>query len=61
MKDKTMAELDDTNWVFAMALMAYMDPNGEDFAIHTWSMYLGDKQLCQCPILKLILLLPYVV
>ena len=48
MKDKMMAELDDPNWVFAMAFMAYMDPNGEHFAIHTWSMYLGDKQLYQC-------------
>ena len=29
MKDKMMAELEDLNWVFAMAFMAYMDPNGE--------------------------------
>ena len=50
MKDKTMAELDDPNWVFAMVFMAYMDPSGEYFAVHTWSMYLGDKQLYQCPI-----------
>ena len=50
MKEKMMAELDDPNWVFAMAFMAYMDPSGEYFAVHTWSMYLGDKQLYQCPI-----------
>ena len=31
-----MAELDDPNWVFAMAFMAYMDPSGEYFAVHTW-------------------------
>ena len=42
MMDKMMAELDDPNWVFAMAFMAYMDPSGEYFAVHTWSMYLGD-------------------
>lgn len=36
MKDKMMAELDDPNWVFAMAFMAYMDPSGEYFAVHTW-------------------------
>ena len=29
MKEKMMAELDDPNWVFAMAFMAYMDPSGE--------------------------------
>ena len=29
MKNKMMDELDDPNWVFAMAFMAYMDPNGE--------------------------------
>ena len=29
MKDKMMDELDDPNWVFAMAFMAYMDPSGE--------------------------------
>ena len=45
-----MAELDDPNWVFVMAFMACIDPSGEYFAIHTWSMYLGDKQLYQCPI-----------
>ena len=50
MMDKMMAELDDPNWVFAMAFMAYMDPSGEYFALLIWSMYLGDKQLYQCPI-----------
>ena len=50
MKDKMMAELEDPNWVFAMAFMAYMDPIGEYFAVHTWSMCLGDKHLYQCPI-----------
>ena len=50
MMDKMMAELDDPNWVFAMAFMAYMDLSGEYFVVHTWSMYLGDKQLYQCPI-----------
>ena len=29
MKEKMMCELDDPNWVFAMAFMAYMDPSGE--------------------------------
>ena len=29
MKDKMMDELDDPNWVFAMAFMAYIDPSGE--------------------------------
>ena len=29
MKDKMMDELEDPNWVFAMAFMAYMDPSGE--------------------------------
>ena len=29
MKEKMMAELDDPNWVFVMAFMAYMDPSGE--------------------------------
>ena len=29
MKDKMMDELDNPNWVFAMAFMAYMDPSGE--------------------------------
>ena len=38
MKDKMMAELDDPNWVFAMAFMAYMNPSGEYFAVHTWSI-----------------------
>ena len=50
MMDKMMTELDDPNWVFVMAFMVYMDPSGEYFAVHTWSMYLGDKQLYQCPI-----------
>ena len=45
MKNKMIDELDDPNWVFAMAFMAYMDPSGEYFAVHTWSMYLGGKQL----------------
>ena len=45
-----MAELDDPNWVVAMAFMAYMDPSSEYFTIHTLSMYLGHKQLHQCPI-----------
>ena len=31
-----MAELDDPNWVFVMAFMAYTDPSGEYFAVHTW-------------------------
>ena len=50
MKDKIMVEIDDPNWVFVMAFMAYNDPSDEYVAIHTWSMYLGDKQLYQCPI-----------
>ena len=50
MMDKMMAELDDPNWVFAMAFMAYMNPSGEYFVVHTWSMYLDDKELYQCPI-----------
>ena len=50
MMDKMMAELDDPNCVFAMAFMAYMDPSAEYFVVCTWSMYLGDKQLYQCPI-----------
>ena len=50
MGDKMMAELDDPNWVFAMVFMAYIDPSGEYFALDTRSMYLGDKQLYQCPI-----------
>ena len=29
MKDKMMDELDDPNWVFAMAFITYMDPSGE--------------------------------
>ena len=29
MMDKMMAELDAPNWLFAMAFMAYMDPNGK--------------------------------
>ena len=41
--DKVLAELDDPNWVFAMAFMAYMDPSGEYCAVDTWSMYLGDR------------------
>ena len=27
-----------------------MDSSGEYFAVDTWSMYLSDKQLYQCPI-----------
>ena len=50
MMDKMIAELDDPNWVFVMAFMAYMDPSDEYFAVDTWSMYVGDKQLYQCPI-----------
>ena len=50
MGDKMMGELDDPNWVFAMAFMAYMDTSGEYFAVDTRPMYLGDKQLYQCPI-----------
>ena len=38
MGDKMFAELDDPNWVFAMAFMAYMDPSGEYFAVDTRSM-----------------------
>ena len=33
-----LAELDDPNWVFVMAFMAYMDPSGERFAFDTRSM-----------------------
>ena len=47
---KILAQLDDPNWVFAMALMAYIDPNGEYFVVDLWSIQLGDKQLYQCPI-----------
>ena len=36
MKDKMMAELDDPNWVFAIAFISYMDPSGEYFVVHTW-------------------------
>ena len=50
MKNRMMAELDDPNWVFAMAFMVYIDPSGEYSVVCTWSMYLGDKQLYQCPI-----------
>ena len=50
MMDKMMAELDDPIWVFAMEFMAHMDPSGEYFAVQTSSMYLGNKQLYQCPI-----------
>ena len=50
MMDKMMAELDDPNWVFVMAFTPYMDPSDEYFTVYTWSMYLGDKQLYQCPI-----------
>ena len=50
MWDKMLAELDDPNWVFAMAFMAYMDPSGEYFAVDIWSMELGDTQLYQWPI-----------
>ena len=35
MRDKMMAELDDPNWVFAMAFMGYMDPSGEYFVVDT--------------------------
>ena len=35
MTDKMMAELDDLNWVFAMAYIAYINPSGEYFAVHT--------------------------
>ena len=52
MKEKMMPELDDPNWVFAMAFMAYMDPSGEYFAVHTWSIYLDGKQLYECPIFE---------
>ena len=38
MGDKMTAELDDPDWVFAMAFMAYMDPSGECVAINTRSM-----------------------
>ena len=38
MGDKMMAELDNPNWVFAMAFMAYMDPSGDYFAVDTRSM-----------------------
>ena len=45
-----MAELDDPNWVFVMAFMAYIDPSGVYFAVDTQSMYLGNKQLYQCSV-----------
>ena len=48
-----MGELDNPNWVSTMASMAYMDPSGEYFAIDTRSMQLGGKQLYQCPISEL--------
>ena len=48
-----MAELDDPNWVFALAFMAYMNPSGGYFTIDTRPMHLGDKQLYQCPISEL--------
>ena len=48
-----MAKIDDPNWVFAMAFMAYKNPSGEYFAVDTWSMQLGDKQLYQFPIFEL--------
>ena len=38
MRDKMLAELDDPDWVFAMAFMAYMDSSGEYFAIDTRSI-----------------------
>ena len=37
MMDKIMAELDDPNWLFVTAFMAYMDPGDEYFAVHAWS------------------------
>ena len=49
MGDEMMAELDDPNWMFAMEFMAYMDPSDEYFVVDPRSMYLGDKQLYQCP------------
>ena len=52
-----MAELDYPNWVFVIAFMAYMDPSGEYFAVDTWSMYLGDKQLYQFPIFEVIIVI----
>ena len=36
--DKMLAELDDPNWVLAMAFMACMAPSGEYFAVDTHSM-----------------------
>ena len=38
MGDKVFAELDDPNWVFAMALMAYMDTSGTYIAVDKRSM-----------------------
>ena len=35
MKTKMQEALDDPNWVFAMAFMAYMDPSGEFFVSGT--------------------------
>ena len=35
MKRKMLEALDDPNWVFAMAFMAYMDPSGEFFVSGT--------------------------
>ena len=38
MGDKILAKLDDPNWVFAMAFMAYIDLSGEYFAVDTQSI-----------------------
>ena len=38
MGNKMLDELDDPNWVFEMAFMAYMDPSDEYFAVDTRSM-----------------------
>ena len=35
MGEKILAELDNPNWVFAMAFMAYMDLSGEYFEVDT--------------------------
>ena len=59
--DKILHELDDLNWVFAMAFMAYIDPNGEYFANDIWLIYLGNKHHITVLFLKLILLLLHVI
>ena len=61
MIDKIMAELDDPNWVFAMAFMAYMDPSREYFAVETWSMYLVTNNYINILFLKLIFLFLHIV